>query len=183
MNHIKLGLLLFTLSIGMLMLAYASFPLYNLFCKVTGYGGTVQVVNLSAPYKGTKEIIIKFDANVLPELPWKFYPKQKDVKLKVGENALVFYYAENLSDEDIIGTSVYNVTPSKAGIYFNKIHCFCFEEQLLKAGEKVLMPVSFFIDPELENDPDLDDTSTITLSYSFFKVRTINKKREEKDVK
>jgi cytochrome c oxidase assembly protein subunit 11 len=175
MNHIKLGISLFGLALGMLMLAYASFPLYNLFCKVTGYGGTVQVGATHAKYKGSKEITVIFDANVMPDLPWKFYPKQKEVKLKVGENALVFYYAENLSKEDIVGTAVYNVTPSKAGLYFNKIACFCFEEQILKAGEKALMPVSFFVDPEFEQDPDLENINSITLSYSFFKIRTITK--------
>jgi cytochrome c oxidase assembly protein subunit 11 len=175
MHHIKLGMSLFALALGMLMLAYASFPLYNLFCKVTGYGGTVQIAPTYSKEKGTKEITVSFDANVMPDLPWKFYPKQKEIKLKVGENALVFYYAENLSNEDIVGTAVYNVVPSKAGLYFNKIACFCFEEQILKAGEKAIMPVSFFVDPKFEKDPDLENINSITLSYSFFKIRSLTK--------
>ena len=171
MNHVKLGISLFGLSLGMLMLAYASFPLYNLFCRVTGYGGTVQIAPTHSIRKGSKQVTVTFDANVMPDLPWKFYPKQKEIKLTVGENALIFYYAENLSDKDILGTAVYNVTPSKAGLYFNKIACFCFEEQILKAGEKVVMPVSFFIDPEFEKDPDLENINSITLSYSFFRIK------------
>jgi cytochrome c oxidase assembly protein subunit 11 len=154
------------------LLTLASVPIYNLFCKATGYGGTTQRVN---PYikvqKGTRKIRIEFDSNVDKNLPWRFVPKHRSADVITGENALVFYESENLSERDIIGTSVYNVTPQKAGKYFVKIHCFCFEEQLLKAGQKLLMPVSFFIDPEIENDPEMADIDRITLSYSFFKVR------------
>jgi cytochrome c oxidase assembly protein subunit 11 len=146
-------------------------PIYNLFCKITGYGGTTQRAYPYSDKKGTMDITVKFDANTSPDLPWIFLPKQSEVKVKPGENTLVFYYVENKSSKDIIGTAVFNVSPSKAGKYFNKIHCFCFEEQLVKAGAKMMMPVSFFLSPEIESDQDLKNINTITLSYSFFKIR------------
>lgn len=162
------------LLVSMMLLTLASVPIYNLFCKATGFGGTTQRVN---PYvkieKGSRKIKVEFDANVDKNLPWKFVPKHRSTNVITGENTLIFYESENLSNHDIIGTSIYNVTPLKAGKYFVKVHCFCFEEQLLKAGEKVLMPVSFFIDSAMENDPDMDDVDRITLSYSFFKVRDV----------
>jgi len=162
------------LLVSMMLLTLASVPIYNLFCKATGFGGTTQRVN---PYvkieKGSRKIKVEFDANVDKNLPWKFVPKHRSTNVITGENTLIFYESENLSNHDIIGTSIYNVTPLKAGKYFVKVHCFCFEEQLLKAGEKVLMPVSFFIDSAMENDPDMDDVDRITLSYSFFKVREV----------
>lgn len=156
---------------SMLFLTLASGPIYSLFCKATGFGGTPRNVNAMSLTKGKRNIVVRFDANVSPELPWFFIPKQKMVTIKPGENTLVFYYAENNSKKDIIGTAIYNVTPAKAGQYFNKVHCFCFQEQLLKAGTKMMMPVSFFLSPELESDPEMDDVDVITLSYSFFKVR------------
>lgn len=160
------------LILSMFLLSFAAVPIYNLFCKATGFGGTTQRAN---PYvkvaKGMRQIKIEFDANVDRNLPWRFIPKHRSANVITGENTLIFYESENLSDHDIIGTSIYNITPVKAGKYFVKIHCFCFEEQLLKAHQKMLMPVSFFIDPEIENDPEMDDVEQITLSYSFFKVR------------
>ncbi len=162
------------LVLSMLLLSFAVVPLYNLFCKATGYGGTTQRADAYVKVaKGTRKIKVEFDANVDKNLPWRFIPKHRSTTVITGENTLIFYESENLSDHDIIGTSVYNVTPLKAGKYFVKIHCFCFEEQLLKAGQKVLMPVSFFIDPEIENDPEMYDIDRITLSYSFFKVRDV----------
>ena len=158
---------------SMMLLTFASVPIYNLFCKVTGYGGATQRGYPQALSKGTRDIVVQFDANVNPDLPWLFVPKQKDVTVKPGENTLVFYYVENKSNHDIVGTAVFNVTPLKAGKYFNKIHCFCFEEQLVKARQKVMMPVSFFLDPKIEEDNDLKDITTITLSYSFFKIRDL----------
>ena len=155
----------------MAMLSYASVPLYNLFCKATGLGGTVKQVLRGSEKIGTRIMTVRFDANIDRELNWNFKPLQNQVKIKTGENALIFYQAENLSNEDIIGTAIYNVTPHKAAQYFLKIECFCFQDQLLKAGQKISMPVSFFIDPEIENDNNLKDVDTITLSYSFFKVK------------
>ncbi len=155
----------------MIMLTLASVPLYNLFCKVTGYGGTTRYTAIASTKTGTKLIKIRFDANVAQNLPWIFKSEQNEVIVRVGENNLVFYTAENKTDKPIIGTAVYNVTPHKAAKYFNKIQCFCFEEQLLKARQKMVMPVSFFIDPEIENDSNLQDVDTITLSYTFYSVK------------
>lgn len=171
----KFALALISLIFSMILLSFAAAPIYNLFCKVTGFGGTTrQGINPYLPHqKGTKQLTIEFDANVAPSLAWRFIPKQRRVVTTPGHNTLIFYEAENLSSNNIIGTAVYNVTPNKAGKYFIKIHCFCFEEQLLKAGEKVLMPVSFFIDPAFEQDAEMEDIDTITLSYSFFKVRDV----------
>ena len=162
------------LIISIMLLTLASVPLYNLFCKATGYGGTTQ---RATPYikinQGSRKIKVRFDSNVDRELNWRFIPKHQSTNVITGENSLIFYEAENLSDNDIIGTSVYNVTPLKAGKYFIKIHCFCFEEQILKSGQKRLMPVSFRIDPDIETDPLMKNVDEITLSYSFFKVRDL----------
>lgn len=152
------------------MLTFASVPLYNLFCKVTGYGGTTKYATIASTRVGNKMMKVRFDANVDKNLPWQFKSEQDEVIVRVGENNLVFYTAENKTDKPIVGTAVYNVTPFKAGVYFNKIQCFCFEEQLLKPHQKMVMPVSFFIDPEIENDPNLQDVDTITLSYTFYPV-------------
>jgi cytochrome c oxidase assembly protein subunit 11 len=170
----KLALALLSLTFSMIFLSFASVPIYGLFCKMTGYGGTTrQGIQSYFTQKGTKQLTIEFDANIDQDLPWRFIPKQRKINIVPGQNTLIFYESENLTNKDIIGTSVYNVTPYKAGKYFVKVHCFCFEEQLLKARETILMPVSFFIDPDFENDPEMDDVSTITLSYSFFKVREL----------
>ncbi|NRB11555.1 MAG: cytochrome c oxidase assembly protein [Rickettsiaceae bacterium] len=168
----RLALTIACLFLSMLLLSFAAVPIYNLFCKATGFAGTTSRNNNPGKItKGTRKIKIEFDANVDKNLPWHFIPKHRSVELITGENALVFYEAQNLSDIDIIGTAIYNVTPQKAGKYFVKVHCFCFEEQLLKAGQKMLMPVSFYIDPDIENNPEMEDVYNITLSYSFFKIR------------
>lgn len=159
------------LSIGMFLLAYAAVPLYNLFCKATGFGGTTRVSRETSTYIGENTIKIRFDGNVSPELPWKFLPLNKEVLIKTGENTIIFYEAENLSNEPIIGTAVYNVTPNEAGEFFVKIECFCFQEQILKPHEKITMPVLFYIDPAIENDKNTREIKTITLSYSFFRVK------------
>ena len=150
-------------------LSYASVPLYKLFCQVTGYGGTTQVAQNLSDKVIDRSVTIRFDANVNPALDWKFVPAQKSIELSVGENALAFYRAENTGSGPLVGTATFNVTPDKAGIYFNKVECFCFQEQLLAPNQVIDMPVSFFIDPEMMNDPNLDDVTTITLSYTFFR--------------
>ena len=170
MSSSKIACSIVLLILGMVMLTFASVPLYNLFCKVTGYGGTTKYTSIASTRIGNKIMKIRFDANVDKNLPWKFKSEQDEVTIRVGENNLVFYTAENKTDRSIIGTAVYNVTPYKAGAYFNKIQCFCFEEQLLKPNQKMIMPVSFFIDPEIENDPNLQDVDTITLSHTFYSV-------------
>jgi cytochrome c oxidase assembly protein subunit 11 len=154
---------------GMGGLAYASVPLYEIFCRVTGYGGTTQVAAIESDQVIDRVMKIRFDSNVNPALGWAFDPVWKSMELKVGENALAFYQAENQSDETIVGTATFNVTPDKAGLFFNKVDCFCFTEQVLKPGQKVDMPVTFYIDPSIVEDPNLDDVTTITLSYTFFR--------------
>ena len=153
-------------------LSYASVPLYKLFCQVTGYGGTTQVVQNVSDKVVDRSITVRFDANVNPALDWRFAPTQKSIKLSLGENALAFYRAENTGSAPLVGTATFNVTPDKAGIYFNKVECFCFQEQLLAPNQVIDMPVSFFIDPDMMNDPNLDDVTTITLSYTFFRSQT-----------
>lgn len=173
-NNGKMALAVACLFASMLLLSFASSPIYNLFCKATGFAGTPQRANsYTRVAKGMRSIKVEFDSNVDKKLEWKFSPKHRSTKVITGENALIFYESENLAEHDIIGTSIYNVSPQKAGKYFVKIHCFCYEEQLLKAGQKMLMPVSFYIDPAIENDPEMDDVDAITLSYSFYKVKDL----------
>ncbi|MDJ0893626.1 MAG: cytochrome c oxidase assembly protein [Alphaproteobacteria bacterium] len=165
------GLVLVAVVAGMVGLAFAAVPLYRLFCQVTGYGGTTQRAETAPAQIGDRIITVRFNADVNSALPWDFVPVQREVEVRVGEETLVFYRAENRSSEPITGTAVFNVTPLKAGVYFSKIACFCFEEQRLAAGQAVDMPISFFVDPAIADDPNLDDVKTITLSYTFFPVR------------
>ena len=155
--------------IGMVGLAFAAVPLYDLFCRTTGFGGTTQTAEFAPEKTGKREMAVRFNADVSSEVPWDFRPVQNEIKLRVGEVGLAFYSATNTSDEVMLGSATFNVTPLKAGIYFNKIDCFCFEEQTLRPGESVEFPVSFFVDPEIVQDRNLDDVKTITLSYTFFK--------------
>ena len=156
---------------GMVGLAYASVPLYRIFCQVTGYGGTTQQA-AGAPGSGRmtppRMITVRFDSSVSPTLPWHFVPAQPSVGVKVGESALAFFTARNLSAVPITGSAVFNVTPLKVGKYFNKIECFCFTEQTLAPGQQLDMPVSFFVDPEIMDDANMVEVKTITLSYTFF---------------
>ncbi len=158
-------------ALGMFALAYAAVPLYTLFCRVTGFGGTTQTAEAAPPVILDRTITVRFNADTSPALPWDFKPEQKEVTLRVGESGLAFYSAVNEAGMPVTGTSVYNVTPAKAGAYFNKVECFCFEEQTIAPEERVEFPVSFFVDPEIVNDKNLDDVKTITLSYTFFKVK------------
>uniref|UniRef100_A0A7S3ZES4 Cytochrome c oxidase assembly protein CtaG n=2 Tax=Lotharella globosa TaxID=91324 RepID=A0A7S3ZES4_9EUKA len=157
-------------------LSYAAVPLYQAFCQVTGYGGTVQIdkektlEQLSSAKKGERQLIIKFDAGTGIGMPWKFKPLQSQVQLVTGETVLAFYNAHNPTNQPMTGVATYNVTPMKAGLYFNKVQCFCFHEQRLQANENVDMPVFFFIDNEFELDPRMDDVQEITLSYTFFPI-------------
>lgn len=172
-SHRSLVMSLLMLVVGMVLLAYAAVPLYNLFCKATGYGGTTKVTTVASSKIGQRKVKVHFDANIEPALLWEFAPEQSSVEVITGENVLVFYYAYNYSSQDIIATAVYNITPHKAGKYFNKIQCFCFVEQLLTSGQKVHMPVSFFIDAAFDDDPEMKDVNNITLSYSFFRIRDV----------
>lgn len=164
-----------SLIISMILLSFASSPLYSLFCKATGFGGTTQrieggVSNFHVKKDG-RLIKVFFDSNIDPKLNWNFVPKHKYAYVKTGQISMVFYEVENKSDEDIVGTAIYNVTPDRAGIYFVKVDCFCFQEQIIKAKTKILLPVAFYIDGSFDDDPDIDYLNEITLSYSFFKVQ------------
>lgn len=149
--------------------AFAAVPLYEVFCQVTGYGGTTQRADVGSDRVIDREIRVLFNADQAGDLPWRFDPAQREMKVKVGQNSLAFYRAENRSTESVTGVATYNVTPMTAGIYFSKVECFCFTEQVLEAGQEVDMPVSFFIDPEIADDPNMDHVRTITLSYTFYR--------------
>lgn len=153
---------------GMVGLSFAAVPLYDLFCRVTGFGGTTQTAEAAPEVVGERIMAVRFNADVSNDVPWRFKPSQREVELRVGEVALAFYTATNESKKTILGSATFNVTPLKAGIYFTKVDCFCFEEQVLRPGESADLPVTFFIDPDIVDDRDMDDVTTITLSYVFF---------------
>lgn len=155
-----------------------STTLYRLFCTATGYGGTTQKAEGDTSELSAKLITVRFDTNTAPNLPWRFEPVQREVKIHLGEDKLVFFSAENLTDQPIVGHATFNVTPAKAGIYFKKIQCFCFDDERLEAHQKVDMPVDFFVDAELAKDRGTLDVSTITLSYTFFRSPDANKESE-----
>ena len=155
---------------GMGGLTAAAVPLYQIFCQVTGFGGTTQVVAEAPAVAAERLITVRFNADVGRDLPWTFKPDQRAITLKVGETGIAVYTAENTLDAVIAGSAVFNVTPHKAGRYFSKIACFCFDQQLLGPGERVEMPVTFFVDPSIMADANLEDVNTITLSYTFFRT-------------
>ena len=167
--------------IGMLMLSlsYAAVPLYDIFCRVTGFGGTTQIASSAPGSTGHPNINIRFESNITDSLNWDFYSKTKTVKIPMGEEKTIYYFAKNLSDEPIVGTATFNVTPAKAGQYFMKIDCFCFVEQLLNPGESMNMPVTFFIDPDLYKDENVQEVNEITLSYTFMKSMDQSKVEEQ----
>lgn len=154
---------------GMIGLAYASVPLYKLFCQVTGFGGTTQVAEKAPVEVSERTIKVRFNADVNSGLQWQFKPEQREITVRLGEDNLAYYMAENMSLTPITGQATYNVTPLKAGQYFSKIACFCFDEQTLEPGQRVDMPVSFYVDPAIAEDINTQDVKTITLSYTFFK--------------
>jgi len=163
-------ILFFILSLIILMIGFSfiSVPIYRLFCQITGYGGTISQKEFDSRIISSDHLIkVQFYANVANDLNWKFEPLQREIFTKIGEPVLVFYKVSNLQ-EKTIGIASYNVVPQQAGIYFNKIQCFCFEEQQLNENEEIEMPVLFYIDPEILNDPTLSDLNTISLSYTFF---------------
>lgn len=155
--------------VAMIGLTAASVPLYRLFCQVTGFGGTTQVAERAPDHVLDRTIEVRFNADVDPDLPWSFQPVERSVTVRLGEERLAFYRAVNRSDQPVVGSAVFNVTPNKAGLYFSKIACFCFTEQVLQPGEAVDMPVSFYVDPAILDDPDARDVGAITLSYTFFR--------------
>ena len=167
--------------VGMLMLSlsYAAVPLYDIFCRVTGFGGTTQIASSAPGSTGHPNINIRFESNITDSLNWDFYSKTKTVKIPMGEEKTIYYFAKNLSEEPIVGTATFNVTPAKAGQYFMKIDCFCFVEQLLNPGESMNMPVTFFIDPDLYKDENVQEVNEITLSYTFMKSMDQSKVEEK----
>jgi cytochrome c oxidase assembly protein subunit 11 len=166
----RLGLVLCGVAVGMIGLSFAAVPLYRIFCQATGFGGTPQIVTAGSIKTLERMVTVRFNTDVDRNLNWYFQPEQKSERLKLGEQGLAFFRAKNLSDKAIVGTAVFNVTPLKAGEYFNKIQCFCFTEQRLEPGQSVDMPVAFYVDPRLNDDPSMADVTTITLSYTFYEA-------------
>jgi cytochrome c oxidase assembly protein subunit 11 len=158
-------------ALGMVGAAYAAVPLYNWFCRTTGFGGTTQVAARGPAETLDRKITIRFDANVAGGLPWRFEPEQNSIEAKIGEVVTVYYRVVNTSARETVGQASYNVSPPTAGGYFTKINCFCFTEQRLGPGEKRDMPVVFFVDPALAKDAEQNDLLTITLSYTMYPVR------------
>ena len=173
----KVFTLLSIVVVTMVSLAFASVPFYDWFCRVTGFAGTTLTASSGPNVVINKEIKVRFDGSVDRGLDWEFRPVQKEIKLKIGETALAFYEAYNPTDRPIMGTASYNVFPFSAGSFFTKIDCFCFEEQILAPGERVQMPVTFYIDPEIENDRDGKFIEQITLSYTFFEQEIVDEAR------
>ncbi|MBV1926513.1 MAG: cytochrome c oxidase assembly protein [Rhodobacteraceae bacterium] len=151
-------------------LAWASVPFYNWFCSVTGFGGVTQTASTGSDEILDQTVTIRFDASLDRNMPWQFTPVVREMELRIGETALAFYEAYNPTDRPVAGSASYNVTPYEAGYFFNKIQCFCFDEQLLQPGERVMMPVTFFVDPEMVTDRDAKYVHTITLSYTFYEI-------------
>ena len=167
----RTGLTMALLVAAMVGLAFASVPLYRLFCQVTGFGGT-PVRAEEAPGAVAGQVGVRFDANIEPALPWRFEPVQKTIRIQPGARTQVLYRATNLTARTTTGRAIFNVTPLKAGQYFSKIECFCFTEQTLRGGQSVDMPVVFYVDPRIREDETTRDIDEITLSYTFYPVET-----------
>lgn len=169
-RNLRTGLIAAAGALAMLGLGFAAVPLYRLFCQVTGFGGTTQRASLgeaAGVQVGAARISVRFDSNVDPDLPWRFVPSQVTQEMAIGARKMAFYTAENLSDKPITGIASFNVQPELAGLYFKKVHCFCFNQQTLKPGEKVEMPVQYYVDPAILKDPEAAGIRQITLSYTF----------------
>ena len=169
MTNNRIALIACLSAFGMLCLAFASKPLYDTFCRVTGFGGTTQVAEAAPSQILSREMKIRFDANVI-NAPLKFRPSQTELDVPIGAHALAFYEVSNISDKDISVIANYNVTPHKAGLFFSKLECFCFEERVIKAGDTRKLPVIFFVDPSIDQEAGAADVRTITLSYTFFQT-------------
>jgi cytochrome c oxidase assembly protein subunit 11 len=171
----RVGLYALGLALAMLALGYASVPLYRLFCQVTGFGGTTQRVSAAeaAAVRAVagKSVVVRFDGNVARGLPWDFGPEEVTRTVPIGERMMTTYHARNKSARPITGTAVFNVSPEQAGKYFTKVQCFCFTEQTLAPGEEVRMPVIYYVDPKILEDPNAKDVEEITLSYTFNEAR------------
>ena len=157
--------------VGMVGAAYAAVPLYNWFCKTTGFGGTTQIADKAPDHMLDRTLTIRFDSNITSGLPWKFQPEQNAIQVRIGEVATARYKVVNEAAREIAAQASYNVSPPTVGAYFDKINCFCFTEQRLKPGETREMTVVFYVDPSIVKDHDQDDLNTITLSYTFYRLR------------
>lgn len=166
-DHRKTVVSLLGVIVFMGAMAWAAVPLYDLFCRVTGFGGTTQVAEAESDIIKDQTIKVRFDASTARDMPWEFRPMQREIEVRLGETALVFYEAYNPTDQPVAGTASFNVLPYTTGGYFAKIACFCFTEQVLQPGERVEMPVTFFVDPAILEDAEAYDTQEITLSYTF----------------
>lgn len=155
--------------VGMTALAFAAVPIYDAFCKITGYGGTTREAQAASDRILERRIEVRFDANTSPDLPVVFAPKQASQSLRIGETGLAFYRVRNTSNEPVVARATYNVTPHLAGPYFAKLECFCFTDRMIAPGQETDLPVIFFVDPEITEDPDTADITTVTLSYTFFR--------------
>ena len=176
-KNLRVGLMALLASAGMLGLGFAAVPLYDLFCRVTGFGGTTQVASAAeaaeaaARSAGAPTISIRFDANTARDMPWTFRPRQVTDTVQIGQRDMAIYEAKNLSSVPITGTASFNVEPEQAGAYFNKIQCFCFTEQTLQPGQEVTMPVMYYVDPSALDDPNMRGVEQITLSYTFHRTK------------
>ena len=176
-KNLRVGLMALLASAGMLGLGFAAVPLYDLFCRVTGFGGTTQVASAAeaaeaaARSAGAPTISIRFDANTARDMPWTFRPRQVTDTVQIGQRDMAIYEAKNLSSVPITGTASFNVEPEQAGAYFNKIQCFCFTEQTLQPGQEVTMPVLYYVDPKALDDPNMQGVEQITLSYTFHRTK------------
>jgi cytochrome c oxidase assembly protein subunit 11 len=176
-RNLKTALMAGGLAVSMVGLGFASAPLYRVFCQVTGFGGTTMRVDeaQAATVRSTEHpMVIRFDANHRGDLPWEFRPERPTDTVTVGARDMAIFIAKNESGETVTGTATFNVVPELAGKYFNKIQCFCFTQQTLKAGEQVRMPVVYYVDPKILTDPNTKDIQEITLSYTFYPVETPN---------
>lgn len=156
--------------VTMASLSFAAVPFYDWFCRVTGFGGTTSVAEVAPDTILDQTVVVKFDASTERGMPWQFRPVQREMTVRIGENAIAFYEAFNPTDRPVAGTASYNVAPDAAGGYFAKIACFCFTEQVLQPGERIEMPVSFFVDPSIVTDPEGKFVKEITLSYTFYET-------------
>lgn len=173
-KNARMGRIVLLIVLAMIGLSFAFIPLYNAFCRITGFDGTTIQSEQVPPESEIidREVTIKFNADIHKNLKWAFKPEMREIKVKMGQRGVTVYSAENLTSAPLTGTALYNVTPLKAGKYFHKVQCFCFDEQTLSAREHVSMPVLFYIDPAMNDDPDMDDVKAITLSYNFYKIES-----------
>ena len=169
-SHLKTVIPVVAVGLGMAGMAWAAVPLYDWFCRVTGYAGTTQAVTNVSDTVLDRTVTVRFNASTARAMPWTFKPAKTTMQVRIGETALAFYEASNPTSKPVTGTATFNVTPLSMGSYFAKIDCFCFTEQTLQPGESVMMPVTFYVDPEMVSDAETESVHTVTLSYTFFQT-------------